>query len=111
MLADDAKAFLADMYEEIVYVPRSGPERPIRAIVTRNIPTQSETGAFMSAITITVENSDEAGIALSEVDGRGADCADVAPVYGQARKRYGVYIVGNGILGKQDAGMVTYELR
>lgn len=111
-LVNDAAIFLADFGEDVIYYPRVGLPRKIKALVDRNVPVQaSADGPLSAAMLITVANSSLTGIATTEVDGRGADQVEVAPRIGAEAKRMGVFFVGAGFQGMQDPGMATFELR
>jgi hypothetical protein len=72
LAADMGNVFLADFGEDVTYVPLTGDERPIRAIIDRN-PPMPPAGSPVKAglapkITAEVANDATAGISSSEIN-------------------------------------------
>jgi len=106
-LTQDAAVYLSDFGEAVVYRPRAGQPRPIRALVDRSppAPVAEAPGALAPRIRLVVRNDDRLGVSSREVD-TGGDRVEVAVRLGRAPESLAVVRVA-----AQDAGLVELEAR
>lgn len=105
-LIDEANLYINAHGEPIIYRPKAGGSREIKAIVER-LPAEglSGTGRNAPQTTISVVNSDIVGISSEELD-KGGDQIIIAPMLGQPRQLRRIPKII-----KMDAGMITLEVR
>jgi hypothetical protein len=106
---DMKNVFLPDFGEDVVYTPRNGAPRTIKAIVRRNPPAYvGSNGQPVAPIAeIEVANSATTGISSAELD-TGGDAVTVAPRIGGTARAMPVHLPQNG--ESHDVGATRLEL-
>lgn len=106
-LSKETTEYLLRYGEEVIYIPRSGDSRTIRAVVVRESIASEMTGfsAPTPVITVWVANDSTYGISASELD-RGGDKISVAVKPGAQSTE--LAIVSTTI---QDGDMIAIEVR
>lgn len=112
-LVDTAEAFADTFGEDVVVIPRTGPERPIKAVVNRR-PLERygpNNEVLTPKLEITVRNDATHGISTASDDLSGSTRVRVAVRKGDTAEALAVYLPPPGSNRAHDAGMISLDLK